>query len=113
VAAHKSGLPLNLSWGQGAVSPSFFMIPTGAPHRDEAVEFIKFAMRAKPQADAASEVLYGPTNSSALPLLSADLQMQLPTYPDNMKLEWALNGDWLADNFDAINDRWQKFLLGA
>ena len=37
IAAHTSGLPLNLTWGQGAYSPSFFMIPTGAPHRDEAL----------------------------------------------------------------------------
>jgi hypothetical protein len=41
------------------------------------------------------------------------VRRRLPTYPDNLKLQWPLNGDWLAQNFDALNDRWQKFLIAS
>jgi putative spermidine/putrescine transport system substrate-binding protein len=113
LAAQNSGLPIKLSWHQGSIAPSFFMIPTGAPHRDEAHEFLNFATRPQPQADVAVDLLYGPTNPKALPLIAEDVRRRLPTYPDNLKLQWPLNGDWLAQNFDALNDRWQKFLIAS
>jgi putative spermidine/putrescine transport system substrate-binding protein len=113
LAAQDKGLPLALSWEQGAISPSFFMIPTGAPHRDEAHAFIDFATRPEPQAVVAAELLYGPTNPKALPMIEEGVRKRLPTWPENLEKQWPLNGDWLAQNFDALNDRWQKFLLGS
>ena len=77
------------------------------------MEFIKFALQAKPQSEAAAEVLYGPSNPNALTMLPAELQKQMPTYPDNLQQDWPLRGEWLAENYDSVNDRWQKFLLGV
>jgi hypothetical protein len=46
-------------------------------------------------------------------LIPPEIQKLLPTAEANMKKQWLLKGDWLAENFDRVNDRWQKFLLGA
>ncbi len=112
LAAQDKGLPVALTWSQGAYSPSFFLIPTGCPHPEEAHQFIAFTCKARPQADLAMEIPYGPSNRKALDLVPAEQRRRLPTYPENLKAQWALNGDWLGQHYDAVNDRWQKFLLG-
>jgi putative spermidine/putrescine transport system substrate-binding protein len=112
LAAQDKGLPIALTWSQGSFSPSFFLLPTGAPHPEEAHQFISFVSRPRPQADLAVEIPYGPTNKKALELVPMAQRKRLPTYPDNLKVMWPLNGEWLGKHYDQVNDRWQKFLIG-
>jgi putative spermidine/putrescine transport system substrate-binding protein len=111
LAAQDKGLPVALTWTQAAYSPSFFLLPTGSPHPEEAHHFINFVCQAKPQADLSVEIPYGPTNRKALDLVPAAQRKRLPTYPENLKVMWPLNGEWLGKHYDQVNDRWQKFLL--
>ena len=100
-----------MTWNQGSISMSYLYIMTGAPQPELSLKFINFCSGAKPQADAAMEIPYGPTNKKAFDLIPAERRKDLPTFPDNLKKMWALDGKWLGDNYDVINDRWQKFLL--
>ena len=112
LAAQDKGLPIGLTWTQGAFQPSYWYVLKGARRPEEAYQFIDFTTRAKPQAELAQEIPYGPTNRSALDLVPMAQRTKLPTYPENLKVMWELNGEWLGKNYDAVNDRWQKFLLG-
>jgi putative spermidine/putrescine transport system substrate-binding protein len=109
--AKLKGLPIDLTWDQGSYGSSYLYIVKGSPHREEAHQFINFCTQAKPQSDLAMEIPYGPTNKNALALVPSDRRKLLPTYPDNLKHMWPLNGKWLGENYDEINDRWQKFML--
>jgi putative spermidine/putrescine transport system substrate-binding protein len=111
LAAQDKGLPVGLTWNQGALQPSYWYILKGAQHPDEAYQYIDFTMKPKPQADMSLDIPYGPTNRNALELVPVAHRKRLPTYPDNFKLMWALNGEWLGKHYDEVNDRWQKFLL--
>jgi putative spermidine/putrescine transport system substrate-binding protein len=109
--ANEKGLPIDMSWNQGASNLSYFYIVKGAPHPEESLNFIDFCSRAKPQAEMAMEIPYGPSNRKALDLIPLQQRKLLPTYPDNMKSLWMLNGEWLGKNYDRINDLWQKFMI--
>jgi putative spermidine/putrescine transport system substrate-binding protein len=110
--AHDKGLPVALTWSQGAFHPSYFYLVKGCRRPEEAYRFINFVSQPKPQADFAVEIPYGPTNRKALDLIPAAQRQKLPSNPEAIKQMWSLNGEWLGKNYDAINDRWQKFLLG-
>ncbi|MGY6633998.1 MAG: ABC transporter substrate-binding protein [Alkalilacustris sp.] len=112
LAAELQGEPISLSWGQASFSPSFFMIMSGAPHTDAAYEFIDFSNRADRQADMAQQIPVGVSNTDAAAMIPEERERILPTSEANFAQQWALQGEWLATNFDAINDRWQRFLLG-
>jgi len=110
-AAQEKGMPIAMTWNQGSISMSYLYIMTGAPQPELGMKFIDFCARAKPQADAAMEIPYGPTNRNAFDLIPPERRKDLPTYPDNLKRMWTLDGKWLGDNYDIINDRWQKFMI--
>jgi putative spermidine/putrescine transport system substrate-binding protein len=112
LAAQDKGLPIGLTWNQGAFQPSYWYVLKGAHRPDEAYQFIDFTTRPKPQADLALEIPYGPTNKNALELVPIAQRKRLPTYSENLKVMWPLNGEWLGKHYDEVNDRWQKFLLG-
>jgi putative spermidine/putrescine transport system substrate-binding protein len=112
VAAQDKGLPVGLTWNQGCFQPSYWYMLQGARRLEEAYQFIDFTIRAKPQAELAQEIPYGPTNRNALDLVPLAQRKRLPSYPENIKVMWPLNGEWLGKHYDAVNDRWQKFLLG-
>ena len=112
IAAQESGFPLTLTYNQAAYSYSYYYIVKGAPHSQEALEFLKFICKARPQADVAMEIPYGPTNKKAFEMIPAARQKLLPSFPENLKTMWPMNGEWLGDHFDELNNRYQKFMLG-
>ncbi len=111
LAAQEKNFPIGIVWNQGSVSPSYFYVMKGAPHAEEAHQFINFCCKPKPQADLALEIPYGPSNRKALELVPLAQRKRLPTYPENLKGMWPMNGEWLGKNYNEINDRWQKFML--
>lgn len=112
LAAELQGQPIGLTWGQASFSPSFFMIMTDAPRTDAAYEFIDFSSRPEPQAEIARLIPVGVSNNGASAMIPDEVESILPTSEENFPQQWELQGEWLAENFDAINDRWQRFLLG-
>lgn len=110
--AGRQGLPVGNSWDQGSFSPSFFMVMKGAARQAEAHELIKYSMQAEPQAALAKLIPIGASNKAVNQMLSPEVLETMPTTEKNFKLQWPLQGEWLAENYDAINDRWQKFMLG-
>jgi putative spermidine/putrescine transport system substrate-binding protein len=110
--AAKDGLPIGTSLDQASWSPSFFMIMKGAKHQPEAYEFLRFCMEPAPQAELARLIPTGISNVKAEALLTQEQRKTLLTTDANMRNQWELKGEWLAEHYDAINDRWQKFMLG-
>ncbi|MGV6872235.1 ABC transporter substrate-binding protein [Pseudochelatococcus sp. B33] len=110
--AGSQGLPVGNSWEQGSFSPSFFMVMSGAKHKPEAHELIRYAMQADPQAAVAKLIPVGVSNEAVHQMLPAEVLQGMPTAEDNFRQQWPLQGEWLAEHYDAVNDRWQKFMLG-
>lgn len=112
VSARTMGLDVDMIWDQGAYQLSYMFITRGAKHRDEAYALAAFMNKPELQAAFCRDTGYGPTNLKALELIPKELTPIVCSAPENMKNQWPVDGEWMAENYDRINDRWQKFMIG-
>lgn len=108
--------PVAMMWDWQVFDLDGWIIPKGAPHREEVVEFIKFATDTQRLADQAKYISYGPARASSAPMvgqhadLGIDMAPHMPTNPENAKNTLLYNYEWWADNRDDMNERFQAWL---
>lgn len=102
---------LGYVWNGGMLSADAWVVPAGAPNADVALDFINFATRAVPNANFSRLVPYGPINLDSLALLRDDRTPLLPTAPENLEVQFVQNWNWWADNLDAMDSRFDEWLL--
>ncbi len=91
-------------------------IVRGTPRLAQAFRFVRLGSSAEAIATLSRHTAYSPSRKSALPLVTThvesgvELGPHLPGAPENM--EHALRSDWRwwSDNFDEMNDRFQRWL---
>ena len=105
------GEPMGISYEGGALTYEAWVVPKGAPHTDNAMKFINFALQPKPQAELTKYIAFGPTNSKATPLVDPKLRPLLSSDPDNVKKGFLLSGDWWGPNLDKVNEKWNEWRL--
>ncbi|WP_193369986.1 extracellular solute-binding protein [Pelagibius marinus] len=108
--------PIELIWDHQLWDIDLWAILSGAPHREAALEFIRFATSTQPLASQTRWLPYGPVRRSSAPLTGdfvhaeIDIAPYLPTTPEN--LETALRSDALfwREEGPALVDRFNKWL---
>jgi putative spermidine/putrescine transport system substrate-binding protein len=110
LAAISSGAPVKIIW-EGTYNVDGWSIPIGTPRLKQAQQFVRFCMRADRQAQYSSLVANGPSNSDAYKLIDAKRAELLPTYPKNLERLTRRNSAWWGKNYDAVNERFQEWLL--
>ena len=106
----RAGVPVELVWNGAVRSTPTWCVLKGAPNRKLAFEFIEFASQAKPQADFASRLYYGPTNPAAFDLIAHDIAVVLPSYPPNAAVSVREDDEWEADRVGGIEERFTQWL---
>jgi putative spermidine/putrescine transport system substrate-binding protein len=106
----QQGLPVELVWNGATITTTMWCVAKGAPNRTLAWEFLQFAVQAKPQADFANRLYYGPTNPEAFKLIPDEVARQLPTYRENAKVTVKPDSVWEADNSAKIQERFTQWL---
>jgi len=106
----QQGVPVELVWNGATITTTMWGVAKGAPNRKLAWEFIQFAVQAKPQADFANKLFYGPTNPEAFKYISPDVSRQLPTYPENVKVSIKPDTVAEADQTAKIQERFTQWL---
>ena len=115
-AAVAEGKPFKILWDGQIMDLDVFVIPKGAPHRDAAWEYVKFATGTQPLADATKWISYGPTRKSSLPLVSTfndgktEMASHLPTAADNLKNAVLADPAFWTDHGTELNDRFNVWL---
>jgi len=106
--------PFKIVWdGQVSEYDTYVMVK-GAPNKDAAMEFLKFATDTPQLAAQASWIAYAPARKSSLPLVGKnasngeDMLPNLPT-PDKGRMITVDPRFW-ADHQDEINQRWAAWL---
>ena len=84
-AANREGRNLKIAWTGGIYDLDYWVIPKGTPNKDAALKFIAFASTPDAQAEYATNIAYGPTNTKALAKLDRQTLGNLPTAPANAK----------------------------
>jgi putative spermidine/putrescine transport system substrate-binding protein len=107
---------LRVIWDRQLYELDVFGVPKGNPHKEAALDFVRFATAADHLAAVASWVPYGPARRSALPLvgrnpeLGIDMTPYLPTTPAHFATAFAVDDEWWQLHGADIAPRWQVWL---
>ena len=116
-AAVGEGKPFEILWDGQIMDFDLFVIPKGAPNKDAALEYIKFATDTQRLADQAKYISYGPARKSSAPLVGlyqdgkTEMGPQMPTSPDNLKNALVNNFEFWADRNTELSERFNAWLL--
>lgn len=105
------GEPLGISYEGAALTYEAWVVPTAAPHAENAMKFINWALQPKPQAELTKYIAFGPTNNHAMQYVNPKLQPLLSSHPENIKKGFLLSGDWWGPNLDKVNEQWNEWKL--
>lgn len=108
--------PFDILWKNEILDFNLYVIPKGAPNKEAAWEFIKFATDTQRLADQATFISYGPTRKSSMALVGkfkdgkTDMQSQLPTAPENMEGALTTSVEFWADHDIELSERFNAWL---
>jgi putative spermidine/putrescine transport system substrate-binding protein len=105
-------VPLEIVWNGAELYWTTMVMPKGDPNEKAAWEFANFVGQAKPQADFAMLLPYGPSNPDARALMTEARLRQTPAWPDNEKLMFQHDAQWLGPRLAKIRERWDQWITG-
>lgn len=106
------GAPVDFHLNQSVLISDAWVVPKGAPHKRESMQFIASTLAAERQAAFTRKIPYGPVNPAALKLLDAQLLAAIPSSSENIRKGVFLDVNWWADNGEKTGERFNKWLLG-
>lgn len=115
-AVATEGKPFEVVWDGQVWDLDLWVIPKGAPNKDEALKFVAFSTDTQRLADQASWISYGPVRKSSVPLIGkhaeAGIEMgpHMPTAPENFKNALQNDFEFWADYQDELNERFNAWL---
>lgn len=105
------GDPVNMEYGEGLYTISPWVVVKGAKNLKNAMLFLDFVARPEPQAALHSELIYGPTNPKALPLIKPEIAKLLPTDPENLKKTVLIDTEYWQAKEAEVTERFTAWLL--
>jgi putative spermidine/putrescine transport system substrate-binding protein len=103
-------VPVEIVWNQAEIYYANLQIPKGDPNAPATWEFCNFVAQAKPQADFAMLLPYGPANPAAGALISEARLRQTPAWPEHEKIGFTHDAAWIAPRLAQIRERWTQWL---
>jgi putative spermidine/putrescine transport system substrate-binding protein len=97
-------------WNGGIYALDSWVVLKGAENKDAAMDFIAFASKPDNQVKLPEYIAYGLPNKEAAGKVPAELQKDLPTAPENLSQEIALDADFWVDNVEALTQRFNAWL---
>ena len=111
LTAQDQNLPIALELNESVLALDSWVIPRGAKHKELAMKFIAFATDPQIDANYATMYPYAPINLKSYDLLTDEVKSRIATNPEVRKTQLMTDVNWWLDNFDSVNDRFQKWLL--
>ena len=108
--------PIAMMWDWQVFDLDGWVIPTGAPHREEVMKYLNYATDTQRLADQAKYISYGPARASSATMvgkhatLGIEMAPHMPTAPDNAKNTLLFNYEFWADNRDDLTERFNSWL---
>lgn len=108
--------PFEILWDNQILDFNLYVIPKGAPHKDAAWEFIKYATDTQRLADQASYISYGPVRKSSMAVVGkfkdgvTEMAPYLPTAPQNMVGALTTDVEFWADHDSELTERFNTWM---
>jgi len=100
---------LDVAWNGGIYDIDAWAIPRGAKDQAVAKDFIAFSVSPEAQKNFAEIIGYGPTNTQAMALIAPEVQANLPTSPDNIKGQIAIDVAFWSDWGEQLEQRFNAW----
>ncbi|MBQ1026016.1 ABC transporter substrate-binding protein [Micromonospora sp. C95] len=99
-------------WNQGLYTRDYWLIPANAPHKEQALQLLKFALQPQRQAELADRTGYGPVAPEAVAQLDPAVQAKLTSVEPQKSSQLSYDYEWWGENDDAQLQRWTTWLRG-
>lgn len=115
-AAVAEGQPLEVVWDGQILDFDLFVVPKGAPNKEEAMKFISFSTDTKRLADQASWISYGPARKSSGAMVGlysdgkTEMAPHMPTAAANLENALVNNFEFWVDKDAELNERFNAWL---
>lgn len=106
----KEHQPFEIVWDGQIWDYGAFIIPKGAPHRELALKYVRFATAPQQLADLTNYISYGPSRASAMAMVSKEMKQQLPTSPANFAKGLRSSAAFWSDYGDQLNEKFNAWL---
>ena len=115
-AAIAESQPLEVVWDGQILDFDLFVVPKGAPTKEDAMKFIAFSTDTQRLADQASWISYGPARKSSGELVGlfsdgkTEMAPHMPTAEANLANALVNNFEFWADRDTELNERFNAWL---
>ena len=107
----RDGHPIGLTWNEGFYDQGYFVVPKGAPDKENAMKLIDYAAGPRALAIFAENTFYGPSNLSSIALIEADTRKLMNTAPDNLAQQVSRDFVWWSEHLAEVNERFVGWLI--
>ncbi|MBC7736290.1 MAG: extracellular solute-binding protein, partial [Candidatus Saccharibacteria bacterium] len=110
------GRPFQIVWDGQIYEYDLLAIPKGAPNKEQALEYIKFATSTKSLAEQAKWISYGPARKSSAELIGmfhdgkTEMAPHMPTTPEHLTNALNSSYEFWVDHDAQLNDRFNAWL---
>ena len=110
------GKPFEIIWDGAYMDYDLWVIPKGAPNKEDAMKFLAFSTDTQRLADQAKWIAYGPARKSSSALVSkyqdgvTDMAPHMPTNPANMINPIWTDPTFWADHDAELNEKFNAWL---
>lgn len=108
----KEGVPVKMVWNGGTVILTFMAIPKDAPRQEQSSKFLNYMTTGVERwAEFVKVIPYPGLMPGMEDYLPEEVVRELPTAPENMKVQFQRDDDFWVENYDKIIDRWQAWVI--
>ncbi|MGI5486209.1 ABC transporter substrate-binding protein [Microtetraspora malaysiensis] len=101
--------PIAIAWDSWLSQEAYWVVPKGTKNKAEAMKLISHMTSAEATAELTKYLPYGPVNVAAQDKIDPSAKDNLPT--THLDTQIKVNDVWWGENRDAVNDRFQQWLL--
>ncbi|MBT8769137.1 ABC transporter substrate-binding protein [Metapseudomonas boanensis] len=109
IAAVQKESNLKVVWNGGIYDFDAWAIPKGAKDKEAALQFIAFSVKPEQQKGFSENIAYGPANKQAVPLLDKAVLKDMPTTPENIANQVAMDVTFWADYGEQLEQRFNSW----
>lgn len=110
-ANKEEGSKLAIAWDAGQVlNGDRWVILKGSPNKQQAIDFMKFALQPEQQAAFMRLIPYGQVNQKAYALLSEEEKKDLPTTEEHLKNALLVDPAFFLEHREALTERFEKWV---
>ncbi|KWR86032.1 MULTISPECIES: ABC transporter substrate-binding protein [Pseudomonas] len=109
ISAVQNESNLKVVWNGGIYDIESYAIPKGAKHAEEGRKFIRFVLQEPQQKAYSDHIAYGPVNLEAAAQIAPAQSRDLPSAPDNLGKQLAMDAAFWADHGEQLQQRFNAW----